>query len=123
VIADHEASTALSPAGVSAVQLKVPAERLVEAQQILADHPVHFGPVPDDSPRLGFWRGSAYGLLIGVIIVLVPRLFGFGVPLPFVVVALGWWFGMIVGLHLKRPNQSLQPTAGRLENYKVEIRK
>ncbi len=89
VLAD-EAATALSPAGVSAVRLQVPQEHVAEAQRILADHPVHFSYSVEDVPRFGFWRGSAYGLLAGISILLLARLFGLTVPLPILVILVAW---------------------------------
>ena len=100
-VLDHEAGTALSPVGVSAVRLQVPQEHVLEAQRILADHPVQFSYSADDAPRFGFWRGSVYGLLAGAVIIFVPRLFGFTVPLPLLVMLFAWWFGAIFGMNHK----------------------
>jgi hypothetical protein len=106
VVLEHEASVLLSPVGAGTARLQVPPERLAEAQQILAAHPVHFSAVPDNVPRFGFWRGSICGLLVGAVIVLVPRFFGYHMPLPLGIVAVAWWFGLIFGLNHKIPQKT-----------------
>lgn len=110
-VLEHEAAAVLVPMGVCAVRLQVPEEDLVDADRVLAEHPVHFADV-EDVPRFGFWRGSTLGFLASVcVIALVNVLFSsFHVSFGFAIA--GSFVGGAVGAnHRIRTSMPDEPAA------------
>ena len=96
--------------------------QFAEAERIIAEHPTHFAGINDDTPRFGFWRGSALGLLAyfcaSGLLLSLTRSAHFNLA----IMAIVWFIGGAIGSNYKlkkrplvtrRPNQAMESTASR----------
>ncbi len=95
-VLEHEAAAVFAPVGVCSVRLQVAEESLLEADRILAEHPIHFADM-EDVPRFGFWRGSGLGFLASVCLVLLLRWFSEAFHFTGGILFVGWFIGGAVG--------------------------